>query len=282
MKRALRIIALMAVAGGAVISLSVFVARRQGSAPAAKPGVTLLVNRQPRVHIAPGTPLLFELSVSSSPTLTVSSVGSRLRPWHDLLVLEVVGATATPWPVVRIGTPRSVHVAREANGRHRVTPEVSPVARLDGGQYVHTVTFASGPEQTATMAPGTYRFRGVLQTPSWLVWGGWTGRVVSGIATVIVDAGRQPELEANRFASTAAFYLNAARFEDARRAATELINVNPKDARAHTLLGDALAALGRRREALAAYQHALAVLPQSYETPTLLMERIRSMKEPPK
>lgn len=85
--------------------------------------------------------------------------------------------------------------------------------------------------------------------------------------------------ERQRLALAARYYLLAKRPEEARLAAWDLVALDPKDVGAAMLLGDALAALGRKSEALTAYRAALANSPRSYESPVLLYERIDSVSK---
>jgi hypothetical protein len=268
--------------GLAIVASSVL--RRSSPPTAGRPGLTLLVNLRPLVAVTPGTPLVFELSLGSSPSSAGFDVGSRWRPWHALVRLEAAsGKGAIPWQLAKVGAPRSMHIGRDKDGRPEVTQGTSAVARLEAGRHVHTVTFAAGPEETARIKPGTYRLRGVLETPFWLRWG-WRGRIVSAAATVVVldpsQAGEKgQQLEAERLARSADFYVNVGRFADAHKAATSLTSIRPKEYRSYMLLGDASAGLDRRQEALGAYRRAMALLPPSYEAPTLLMERIGQVVE---
>ncbi len=282
-RRRLLVLVLLAAIGAGLAIVARSVLRRPRPTTSARPGLTLLINLRPSVEVAPRTPLVFELSLGSSPSSRGFDIGSRWKPWHALVRLEGTGGGAIPWPLARLGAPRSMHVGRDAEGRPAVTVDTSAVARLEAGRHVHTVTFAAGPEETAGIKPGTYRLRGVLETPFWQLWG-WRGRAVSAAATVVVldpaQAGEKgPQLEAERLARAADFYVNAGRFEDAHRAATSLTGLRPKEPRSYMLLGDASAGLDRRQEALDAYRRAMALLPPSYEEPTLLMERIRQVVE---
>lgn len=245
----------------------------------AGPGLTLLVNLRPSIEVTPGTPLLFELSLGSSPSSAGLDIGSRWRPWHELMYLEAVDEEADmPYALVPAAMPRSIHLGRDRDGRPSVTDDATDIAHLEAGRHVHTVTFAAGPEETAKIKPGTHRIRGVLETPFWLFWG-WRGRLVSAAVNVeVVDASagdeRGLQLEGERLVLATEYYLTAGRFADAHNAATSLMAIMPDDWRSHMLLGDTLAGLDRHQEALDAYYRAMAFLPPSYEKPYVLMERI--------
>jgi len=254
------------------------------NAATARLGLTLLVNRRAVVEMSPGTPLRFEASLVSASGVPPFSVGSRWKPWHQLIRLEAarVGETL-PWPLPRPGPARTMEMIE---GRPSITHEPAAVAHLVAGRQVHTVTFASSPEDTVNLPPGTYRIRGVFSTPFWQFWG-WKGRAVSGeVRIVVVDAaragGKRSDLEGQRLALALDFYLDASRFEEALRAATTLTDLRPSEARSHVLLGDVCAALNRRAEALRAYERAMALLPRTYEPPEMLLARIRQLKDGPK
>jgi hypothetical protein len=252
--------------------------RAPGTPSASRPGLTLLVNLRPHVEMTPGTPVVFEVSLGSGVSSPSVEVGSRWRPWHALVRLEETGGSGGSWPLTRM-RPRSVHLIRGTDGRLSVMENTLAVAQLEAGRHVHTVTFGAGPDETAGIKPGTYRFRAILETPFWMFWG-WRGRVESTATVVVVDPSRgdkAPALESQRLARAADFYVNAGRFADAHRVATALTVRMPKDSRSYVLLGDAAAGLDRREEALAAYYRAVALLPRSYEQPTLIYERINGV-----
>ena len=277
-RRFIPVVLLIGVAG--VLTFAWFV--RRSSAPVESPrlGLTLLVNRQARVQITPGTPLIFELSLASSSSVPAFDLGSGWRPWYTLGRIESADTRALPGALTRVGQ-RSVHVVRRTDGRQEVTVDAGVIARLEAGRHVHTVTWAAGPEETSRIPPGTYHVRGVLETPLWMVWG-WRGRAVSAPISIVVRAagdGVSRELDAQRLARSADYYLALGRFAEAHAAATELVSVKPREADSHILLGDALSGLNRRPEALAAFQRAMSLLPRSPEEPTLLYRRIDSVMD---
>jgi hypothetical protein len=272
---------LLAAIGIAAIGMAWLAVRSSRASRTVRPGITVLVNHQPRIEVIPGTPLMFQASLSSSPMSGAFSVGSRWRAWHTLLRLEGIDSGGRPvsWVRADLSTPRSIHVIEDADRRPDVTEDTASVARFDAGRHVHTVMLAVGPDETAAIPAGMYRFRVVLETPFWLFWG-WGGRAVSSAATIVVRDPSRPDthiaqLEATRLTLAADFYLNAGRFADAHRLAQTLTTIKPKDSRSHMQLGDALVGMNRQQEALAAYRIALALRPPSYEEPTLLMDRIQ-------
>jgi hypothetical protein len=269
---------LVSVAG--VLASAWFIWRPAASVESPRLGLTLLVNQQSRVEITAGTPLVFELSLGSRSSAPAFTVGTRWHPWHTLGRIENADASALPWALTKVGQ-RSLHVVRQADGRQEVTVDSGAVAQLEAGRHVHTLTWAAGPEDTSRITPGTYQVRAVLETPSWML-GGWHGRAVSAPATIVVRGtvdGVSRELDAQRMARTADYYGSLEKFAEAHAAATALVKLEPREATAHILLGDALAGLKRRSEALEAYQRAMSLLPRSIEEPTLLDRRIKSVME---
>ncbi len=280
-----RTLVVMATAALVLVGLTgAWLAWPAASAPA-NPGLglTLLVNLQSRVEITPGTPVAIDLSLGSSRSAPSLQVGSRRQPWHTLVRLEDVEASqGVASRMTRIGPPRSVHVVSQPDGRPAMTRDAPDVAHLEAGRHVHTVSYVIEPEAAAALTPGTHRFRAVLETPTWLLWG-WRGRAVSGDAAIVVRDradDRGEALEAQRLQRTAGHYLRVGRFKEAHAAAASLIALRPRETRSHVLFGDALAGLDRRREALDAYRRAMKLLPPSYEEPRLLMERMARLIQP--
>ena len=265
-----------------LVILVTWFARRSVAPPAAGLGLTLLVNLRPHIEITPGTPLSIELALGSATSSARLEIGNRWRPWYELVRLETFGGEGTaPLTFSRAEPPRSMHVTHDGEGRPNVSHELSSGAVLEAGRHVHTVQFVAAPEETAQLKPGRYYVRGILETPFWFV-AGWRGRLMTPSASVIVidparDAAKGPRLEAVRLIRAADFYLNAGRYNDAHKLATLLTEANPKEARSFILLGDALAGLNRREEALTAYHRALALVPPSDEKPSLLYERIKNV-----
>ena len=231
--------------------------------------LTLPVQSDRRVEILPGTPLVFVRALSGAKGMAPSRVGSADRPWHSLV--RLIGqqpGQPLPFAVSPLGSPRSVAISA-GEGELKVTEASADEAVLDA-DHVHRVGLAASPEAMSGVAPGTYGVRALLLGESPLE---------SAPVTIVVreKAPGRDGLERERIARSAEFYLQAKRFEDARRLAQELSSRQPKNPGAWMLAGDALAGLGRPREALAAYRRALAVSPRTYEEPTLLYERMASV-----
>jgi hypothetical protein len=279
--RSRRVAAVSATLLVATVAATGWMAWRRPSAQAPPLGVTLLVNHGSHVEVTPGTPLVFEVSITSSASSASVSIGSRWRSWHRLIRLEASGRAGMPWALSSGGPPRSLSVVPTTDGRPDIRTEtnVPPIAHFERGQQVYTITEVASPEAAAGVPPGAYRVRAVVETPAWMLWG-WRGRALSQPVTIVVRdpsrAGDKREsLEKQRLARVAGFYIAAARFTEAEGTARQLLAVEPEQSRSHILLGDALAGLKRRQEALAAYRRAMALLPRSYDAPTVLMDRIR-------
>jgi hypothetical protein len=240
--------------------------------------LTLRVNLQSRTEILPGTPLVFDIALTSSPSSAGFTVGSLWRPWHTLIHLEDPHGRLS-WPLTALGQPRSLSSTRQADGRPSVTTHSSPIARLESGRHVHVATQAAVADVTTTLRPGVYRIRAVLETPFWLRWG-WRGRVTSTPVTIVVRdpatlGQRAATLENERLRRTAALDLALERFDAAERAARQLVERKATDVDAHLLLGDALAGLNRRREALVEYQRALTAAGSTDEEPLAIYDRMQ-------
>jgi hypothetical protein len=273
---------LLTLVGGVGVALTSVWCAWRAPAPAGPPrlGLSLLVNGQSHVEITPGTPLVFELSLGSNAFVPAFDVGSRWRPWSTLGRVEHEETRSMPWALTKVGE-RSVHVTRRPDGRRSVTMDWGAVARFEDGRQVYTAVWTLAPEDSSRIGPGTFRLRGIVETPFWLMWG-WTGRAASPLVTIVV---RGPEQStsiadtAQRKAAIADYYLGLGRFAEACAAAIELVGMQPLEATAHIRLGDALAGLNRKSEALDSYQLAISLLPPSSQEPTLIHRRIDTVRK---
>ena len=241
------------------------------------PAINLRVNALRRAEIVAGDPLLFEVSLTSSAERDDGTVGDPGRPWPTLIRLVHGESEPLPWPVSVLGAARTLTTQVRDGALPSVRSARNDVAVLKPGQ-VHQAVLAVSPETMTAAATGTYQIRAVLEQPSQLPWMS-SRTLMSAPVTVVVLPAPRPRSERERLALSARYYLLANRPEEARRAASDLVGLDPKDVGAAMLLGDALAALGQKREALVAYRAALANSPRSYESPTLLYERIDSVSK---
>lgn len=255
---------------------------RRPEARAVRPGVTVRVNMERRLVITPGTPLQIEVSLGSAPGAPGFRMGGRWRPWHEYVHLEdPTTGRGAPWPL-QVVSATSFAIERGPEGSRGIST-TGRVAHLEGGHQVHTVTLVAAPAGTAQAAPGLYRFRAVVQIPAWHL-GGWRGRAVSAPVTITVrarDDGKEgiEDLEKQRLRYASKYYLSVGQVAEATRAAKELLARGTDDPATHILLGDVLLADNHFGESLAEYRRALALLPRSYEEPTLLLERIARVSE---
>lgn len=244
---------------------------REGNSRAL-PVLSLQVNGAESVEIAAGTPLIFDLTLRGERHGSVA-VGNSWRPWYSLLRLTQEDGRALPWPASGYGEPRVISLNLDGpDPKLSTTP--SDVARLVWQTSEHTVSFAVAPEHTQQLR-GTTRIRAVLASPWWMP-GAWHGRVTSPSVAISVpaDAATRRDLNLQRLAASSEYFLARREYELAQGASQQLIALAPDRVVPHMLHGDALAGLGRREEALAAYQRAVALSRPSYEEPTLLLNRI--------
>lgn len=274
MRVSFRVTTLISLIGAVLLgAVGLWMVRRD---PPATPVLTLLVNRQGAAVLAQGTPVVFDVYLTGTRRGRQTRIGSSASPWHRLVLLEHVETKELlPWRTTVLGAPRATEYGF-AEGRPAVTQHDASAARIGGVGRVQKVTIAVAPEDSAPIAPGVYHVRAVLETPFW-EFRGWRGLVASAPVTLTIAAGpggSDPSLEAARLTESARFYLSAQRFDDAHRAASELLQREPESADAYILIGDALAGSGRNREALEAYWSASRLIPKRYEQPAALRERI--------
>src|SRR5439155_1075255 len=127
--------------------------------------------------------------------------------------------------------------------------ETSGAAVVRSGR-VSRMILAASPEAMAGARPGTYVMRAELEQGGLMPWG-WRGHLVSAPVTIVVrEADRtsnREALEGARSAMSTHYFLAADRPEDARRAALDWSQRDPKNPFPLMLLGDAVAALGPPR-----------------------------------
>jgi hypothetical protein len=239
----------------------------RGGTSAARPIVELRVNGRHKAVGNEGAPVRFDVTLAAAPGAGVV-VGSRWRPWHRLIYLELENGRALPWPVQQDARPSSLTMSLDSEGGLVVASEILAAVPLDG-RRINTVAFESSP---GAIGAGTYRVRAVLEAPSWMFWA-WHGRVTS--APVVVDIRRgDPALEGERLAATAVYYLRRGRYAEARPLADTLVQRDPRRSGSHALMGRVLEGLGDRQGAIDAYARALQLMPRTYEEPAELIDRM--------
>lgn len=261
------------------VLLTVFWRSRQ-SASGAQPVLTLLVNGSESVEVAPGTPLIFELTLSGERRGKVA-VGSTRRPWYSLMRLRDGEGRALAWPVVSHREPRAISLNFDG-GPPRISTTVTAVADLDWQQSEYTAWLAVSPDDAKHLS-GTTRVYATLEVP-WWAWASSRGEVRSPSVVIRApaDAGTRRDLKLQKLRGSTEFFLAHRRFDRAYAASNELAQLEPGNATAHILNGDALAGMNRRTEALDAYRRALTLSRTSYEEPTVLLERIARVLERPR
>jgi len=223
-----------------------------------------------------GSPVILTVFVSrpaASPTL---ALGSAQAPWYSYIRIETTGAPGTlRWLV--LGKPYALDLTLDANRRLTgVSANTSNRALFDESAKIYSARFAISPEDSAGLSAGSFKAKAALRSPLWPPWN-WVGKVVSNeveftIQPVPASSGEQ---EADRLDESVQFYLDAGRFDDALRLATQLKDRRPDKSKTWMLLGDALNGLHRDQEALNAYNTALdlAAKEKSTEPPEYILMR---------
>ena len=221
------------------------------------------------VEILPGTPITFEVDLTALEGAPPVDLGGAGQPWHARVHL-VEGASRRPlgWATVVLNA-RSAVFSKGADSPER-SDKSSDVATIDR-DHVQRVVLAASPETMTAVAPGSYEVRAILAEESRQI---LESTPVSVVVRGASEAPHREELERQKVADSAEFYLEAGRFADARRLAEELTAREPRNAGAWMLLGDALNGLEKPGEALVVYRQALHVVPRTYEEPTSLYRRI--------
>lgn len=253
-----------------VIALVAWWPRR--AVPGASPIVTVLVNGETSIDVAPGTPLIFEVTLRG-PRRDRVVVGSSWRPWQTLIRLEDNQGRSLPWRLAAHGQPKAISVSL-AGQYPTLSTNVTAVADLQWQSSEYTMSLAVAPDETQQLS-GTTGVRALVETP-WWTGSSWRGKVTSPSVTVRVpsDAGSRPDLNLARLLGSADYFLLRHEYERAYAASEQLTRSAPDLVIGKIFHGDALAGLQRRDEALAAYRSALALRGVSYEEPTLLLDRI--------
>ncbi len=239
--------------------------RRLHRRPVASPlTLTLQIESRRRVEVLPGTPIIFDVYLAAPKGAPAAELGRAGRPWRSQLrLIDDRSHKPLSWATVVL------------DSRPGGSPKVADMAVVDFDHIQHIV-LATSPETMRAVAPGTYGVRAALEASS------QRGGVESPSVTVVVrEAGAtldRDRLERDRVVSSAEFYLETKRFEEARRLVEDLVSREPRNPGAWMRLGDALDGLGKPREALNVYRRALAVSPRTYEEPTLLYERMGAMR----
>lgn len=248
------------------------------------PEVTVRINnKEDAATVLAGSPVILTVFVSRPAVSPALALGSAVTPWYSYIRIEATGTAGTlRWSV--LGKPYALDLQRDATGQLKgVTADTSNLALFDESARVYSAGFAISPEDSAGLGAGHYTVKAALRSPWWPPWN-WIGKeVVSNevgftVQPVAASAGEQ---EAERLADSVQFYLDAGRFDDALRLATQLKDRLPDKSNTWTLMGDALNGLHRDQEALDAYNTALelAAKEKGTEPPEYILIRQQEVME---
>lgn len=268
------ILTLAAIAGGAVWF---FVLRKPAAAPSGEafsavhvPDISLSINDDSEATVRPGAPLRFTVRVANQRAANaiaanaVLAEGEKPEPmallqlpsgWQKFVRFEVQdgdGSRPAEWPLTLLGAPSNAPV------------------RLDGQNTVEA-SWVLPPEVAGAVSTGTWQIVAVFETEP-------SRRSVSAPVTLRVNAeGENADLTSARYWARLKNWDKA--LEHARKAAA----ADAASIEAHSLAGDALAAKGDARGALAAYQAALRAFRAKHGddprlVPEYLLIRIRELR----
>jgi hypothetical protein len=249
--------------------------------PKVPPVLVLTVNRAKEATLPSGFPLVFTVHLTGSRATPRMQVGGRGQPWYGFVRLESSDGRLLPLKSSLLGKPYSFRPQVDASGAFKDGNLYrGDEAVIEEMKFVSTMKIGIGPDEAERIPAGRYTIRAALRVSSWQPWK-WSGSVTSNpvIVTVRQSAKGEPSdasLERDRLVQSAEFYSQAGRFDEAHRVALQIREREPEKAHSHLLLGDALDGLGRHKEAVKTYKHALNLysLEKHYEPPTYLLMRL--------
>ena len=249
--------------------------RRIGSFRKTPLEVTVRINdKEDAATVLAGAPVILTVFVSRKAVSPTLALGSANTPWYSYIHIEATGTAGTlRWSV--LGKPYALELESDATGQLKgVTTDTSNRARFDESGKVYSAGFAISPEDSARLGAGRYAVKAALRSPWWPPWN-WIGTVLSHEVAFTIQPASAGEQEAERLANSAQFYLDAGRFDDALRLATQLKDRQPDKSNSWMLMGDALNGLHRDHESLDAYNTALelAAQEQGTEPPEYILMR---------
>jgi hypothetical protein len=243
--------------------------------------LTLQVNDATGADVGAGEPVFFAVSLSGTSPTRAFRISTPGRAWSAELRFETSDGKPVPMKIEQLGSADTYRIRRA-----RKTPEAAPLGQgpeaLVDDSRIHLVDFGLGPDESARLAAGAYDVRVVLPLAS--APEGITQLVSNTVSVRVAPAasGSQasPEQEKVRLEAAARFHLQAHNWEAAHRVALQLVERQDAGTAAFILLGDSLNGLRRDGEALAAYQDAMATLPQDLkESPDYLLARIEEVEQ---
>jgi hypothetical protein len=245
--------------------------------------VTVRINsKEDSATVLAGSPVILSVFVSRAAASPPLALGSADTSWYSYIHIEATGtAGRLRWQV--LGKPYTVHIERDALGLLKgATADTSNRAVFDESAKMYSARFAISPEDSAGLDAGRYTVKAVLRSPLSPPWD-WFGQAASNQVEFTIQpvAASAPEQQAQRLADSAQFYLDAGRFEDALRLATQLKDRQPNESGSWVLLGDALNGLHRDQAALDAYNSALefAAKEKEIEPPEYILSRWHEVVE---
>ena len=249
-------------------------------APAPVAEIVVQLNGLENATVTAGTAIFLTVSLLGNTPDPGLRVGAAGRAWTTGIGFETADTQKPlPWRIDQLGrsvTLRFDGTPGDAAALGQESVEGDDVVGVEASR-VHRVELGVGPEEADRIPAGTHSFRAILRRD-----GG--PNLVSNTVTLIVEApsaggARTADIERTRLEAAARFYLRAEKWEDAQRMALQLVERETPDAAAFTLLGDALNGLQRDAEALAAYDEALATLPETEdEAPSYLLARMEAVQ----
>lgn len=304
MKSSQKIMLLSVLASGIALQA---VAQPAAAAPPQAPELTLSVNRESRLTISPGTPLVFEVLLRNAGMAgAANAVEARRDLEKDLASLVEAGKVsrkeadrllageAAPVAVgpmtvaLNAGSFSLVSAGPEGDTAvpwqsKLVEPATATAVALDekGIAYVALVV---APEQTASTAAGTYRV--VIRFESNPAdRKQWRGKVVSDPVAITVEADSATptaEQQERKQLAFVQYHLALKNYDRALDAARKALTVAPQSIGALVLLGRAQEGKGDLRAAFETYQKALDAFygryPKPDEPPVVLMSNVRRMR----
>jgi hypothetical protein len=238
------------------------------------PQLSVAVNGAGRADISPGWPLVVRLSLLHPAAFTGDEkaeplvLAAKQGPSSGAVRLKVrkEDGGAANWPF-RVGgiPPQKLSLDARAHG---------------------ALAWGLGPEDTAGLSEGTYELTAVLDTRATAAQGAWNGEARSETITVRVTkepTPLSPELEHRKYLLLAEYALFRSDLKGAQAQLERLLAQHPKSIGGLAMMGEVLAAQGKTREALGAYDAAIAVFyernPKSPHPPMELYIRKRELAE---
>jgi tetratricopeptide (TPR) repeat protein len=225
--------------------------------PGARPGVWLSINGEASPSIPQGAAIIIRATA-----LSARNKPLEFKPDGVQLAITDVGGKAVTWPL-----KRAAAAAAPAAGQAVSQPTAAAAKAMNGG----TVTWVL--MDSGSIPPGDYRLAATLPTamsyPAQL-------KVVPPLASP-TDAQK-----AQRFLTDARAALALGDPQRALGAAEQRLKTSPRDIPALRIKADALAAMGRTKDAALAYTQALgqftAQNPKAPEPPLELIRSYQSLE----